>query len=177
MRASRLVAAVAILALGVCAAWPFRQASLPAPQAPAPALALDLVPRGQDVLHARGPASELSPAVGLENIGSDFVLPSPLTVRPASATFARPDLAQLAPPPAMPRDFAATDASSAAPPLPPRTYRLRDGDTLEWVAQRFLGGPERAGEIFEANRDTLARPDLLPVGVTIKLPPRKPQTE
>jgi nucleoid-associated protein YgaU len=77
----------------------------------------------------------------------------------------------------MPRAFAVGESIGPAPPLPPRTYRLRDGDTLEWVAQRFLGTPERASELFAANRDVLARPDLLPVGVTIKLPQREPQTE
>jgi len=58
------------------------------------------------------------------------------------------------------------------PPARPRRYRLRDGDTLEKIAERFLANRGRAGEIFEANRDVLTRADLLPVGVTIVLPPR-----
>lgn len=64
-------------------------------------------------------------------------------------------------------------ARPSKPPGKPRPYRLRDGDTLEKIAERFLGSRERAGEIFEANRDALARPDLLPVGVTIVVPPRE----
>jgi len=57
-------------------------------------------------------------------------------------------------------------------PPPLRQYRLRDGDTVENVAERFLGSAARAKEIFEANREVLSRPDLLPVGKTIVLPPK-----
>jgi nucleoid-associated protein YgaU len=53
----------------------------------------------------------------------------------------------------------------------PRTYVLRDGDTLEKLAERFLGSPARAVELYEANRPYLTQPDLLPVGVTIMIPP------
>ena len=96
------------------------------------------------------------------------------------------DLANLAPPPALPVSFQPAVAPQApgdwrpepltrpARPLgKPRPYRLRDGDTLERIAERLLGNRERAAEIFEANRNLLARPDLLPVGVTIMLPPRE----
>ena len=62
---------------------------------------------------------------------------------------------------------------TARPQSPPRPYRLRDGDTLESIAERLLGNGARASEIFEANRGVLARPDVLPVGVMIVLPPRE----
>jgi nucleoid-associated protein YgaU len=45
------------------------------------------------------------------------------------------------------------------------------------IAERLLGDKERASEIFEANRNVLARPDLLPVGITIMLPPRETRTD
>ena len=59
------------------------------------------------------------------------------------------------------------------PKVQPRPYRLRDGDTLEKIAERLLGNARRANEIFELNRGLLNRPDLLPVGATIMLPPRE----
>jgi nucleoid-associated protein YgaU len=59
------------------------------------------------------------------------------------------------------------------PKAPPRPYRLRDGDTLERIADRLLGNRQRASEIFELNRGLLSQPDLLPVGATIMLPPRE----
>lgn len=120
------------------------------------------------------PPGAASPAVGLDETPAlqrpDF--------QPASLTIPRPDLAKLAPAPEMPLAFAddsagaQQSAAAAAARLKPRSYRLRDGDTLEWIAERFLGSRERAGELFTANQDVLARPDLLPVGTTIKIPPR-----
>jgi nucleoid-associated protein YgaU len=58
------------------------------------------------------------------------------------------------------------------PKVQPRPYRLRDGDTLEKIAERLLGDPLRAIEIFAMNPGVLERPDLLPVGATIMLPPK-----
>lgn len=55
---------------------------------------------------------------------------------------------------------------------PPPTHRVADGDTLAGIADRKLGDGSRAGEIFEMNRDVLARPEVLPIGVELKLPRR-----
>ena len=49
--------------------------------------------------------------------------------------------------------------------------RIVDGDTLAALAQRYLGSPARAGEIFDANRDVLSDPELLPIGAELKIPP------
>jgi len=54
----------------------------------------------------------------------------------------------------------------------PRTHRVADGDTLSKLAAEYLGSGERYLEIFAANRETLKTPDLLPIGVTLKIPPR-----
>jgi nucleoid-associated protein YgaU len=54
-----------------------------------------------------------------------------------------------------------------------RRHRLTDGDSLERLAERYLGSPARAAEIFEANRDLLQAPDLLPLGRIIRIPPRE----
>jgi nucleoid-associated protein YgaU len=53
-----------------------------------------------------------------------------------------------------------------------RTHRIVDGDTLRRLAQRYLGNAERFGEIYEANRDVLNNPDLLPIGKVLRLPER-----
>lgn len=58
-----------------------------------------------------------------------------------------------------------------------RMYVIRDGDSLESLAKRFLGGRDRAGEIQELNRDILGSLELLPVGVEIQLPPRHRRTD
>ena len=50
-----------------------------------------------------------------------------------------------------------------------RQHRIIDGDTLEKLATRYLGDPHRWREIFKANRDQLRHPELLPIGVTLKI--------
>jgi nucleoid-associated protein YgaU len=54
-----------------------------------------------------------------------------------------------------------------------RRHRVTDGDSLERLAERYLGSPERAAEIFDANRDVLTAADLLPLGRIIRIPPRE----
>ena len=48
---------------------------------------------------------------------------------------------------------------------------VRDGDTLPQLAERYLGDARRATEIFEANRDLLTSPDLLPIGALLRVRP------
>ena len=52
-----------------------------------------------------------------------------------------------------------------------RMHKIEDGDTLPALAERYLGSPRRANDIFNANRDVLSNPDLLPIGVELKIPP------
>jgi len=56
---------------------------------------------------------------------------------------------------------------------PAETHKIVDGDTLAALAERYLGSASRAMEIYEANRGVLASPQLLPIGVELKLPPRQ----
>ncbi len=51
-------------------------------------------------------------------------------------------------------------------------HTVVDGDTLATLAERYLGSSARAEEIYQANRDVLRDPKLLPIGVELKLPPR-----
>ncbi len=61
----------------------------------------------------------------------------------------------------------------AAPCEKPVLHKIRDGDTLSALAQRYLGSPARAVEIFDANREILSNPELLPIGAELKIPPRR----
>jgi nucleoid-associated protein YgaU len=60
----------------------------------------------------------------------------------------------------------------AASRRPLRHHRIMDGDTLASLARRYLGSEDRAGEIFELNREVLPSPMLLPIGMEIRIPPR-----
>jgi nucleoid-associated protein YgaU len=89
-------------------------------------------------------------------------------------------------PPPLASDFPQTDRQAnarwgqslesmlptAMPADQPTTHRIIDGDTLPALAQRYLGSAARAGEIFEANRGVLLDPELLPIGVELKIPSR-----
>ena len=183
MRAKQLACVAGVLGAGVLAAWPFRQHALPAPSLPA-SVPLDLSLRRADVTLAGSPPGDDSPAVGLDLADRQGNLKP---IQPAAFSVSRPSLEELGPPPEMPITF--SPAQLDVPPdefVPrpkprfgwseqqrkPRSYTLRDGDTLEDLAERFLGTQGRAGEIFEANRAVLSAPDLLPVGVAIVIPPR-----
>ncbi len=50
------------------------------------------------------------------------------------------------------------------------THQIVDGDDLRRLAAKYLGDTERFYEIFEANPDVLRRPDVLPVGQSIRIP-------
>jgi len=182
VRASRLFVALGVMFLGLCAALPFQRAGRPTmgPQPRSTPPPLELTLRKADAPLQLAPRGEVSPAAGLESAvghptnGTGRSLTSLHTSDPSSVV----------PTPALPMSFqtgGSNPPSSDWRPEPlarpqrqgkPRPYRLRDGDTLEKIAERFLEDRGRAGEIFEANRDVLTRPDLLPVGVTIMLPPR-----
>lgn len=49
----------------------------------------------------------------------------------------------------------------------PRTHIVADGDTLAGIAQRYLGDPSRAADLFAWNRSVLGNPQLLPIGVEL----------
>ena len=69
----------------------------------------------------------------------------------------------------------APPAPSEVQPEPRRrravqTHTIVDGDSLSSIAARYLGTPERYLEIYDANRERLPAPDLLPLGVRLLIP-------
>ncbi|MGC1273389.1 MAG: LysM domain-containing protein [Planctomycetaceae bacterium] len=52
-----------------------------------------------------------------------------------------------------------------------RQYVVQPGDTLTGLAARFLGSLSRYHEIYELNRDRIAGPDDLRVGMMLRIPP------
>ncbi len=75
--------------------------------------------------------------------------------------------------PDQPERFPKLDAPTESKP----SHRVRlvvDGDSLKNLAKRYLGSASRYLEIYEANRDVLASPDLLPIGIKLKIPADAP---
>lgn len=58
-----------------------------------------------------------------------------------------------------------------------RHHLVADGDTLQRIAERYLGDPGRALELFAWNRDVLSNPDLLPIGAEIRVTAPKGQLQ
>jgi nucleoid-associated protein YgaU len=181
VKTSRLFLALGVVLVGLCAALPFRLSPVIAPDPPHPAAPMSLTLRRPDAPLELAPRIEISPAVGLET--ANFPANS-ATSQILDRASQNSDLTNLIPPPALPVSFQPTNSepprnwkpeplARPAPPARPRPYRLRDGDTLEKIAERLLGDRSRAAEIYEANRSVISQPDLLPVGVTIMLPPRQ----
>lgn len=51
-----------------------------------------------------------------------------------------------------------------------RTHRVRTGETLSHIAQKYYGKAGDYRRIFEANRDQIEDPDKIREGMTIKIP-------
>ncbi len=58
--------------------------------------------------------------------------------------------------------------------VPPETYTIRPGDNLWIISVRVYGDTEHMNDIFRENREILPSPEILNVGVEIKLPPYNP---
>jgi len=67
------------------------------------------------------------------------------------------------------------DTASSPGPLvdmnaPEQTHTIVDGDTLQDLAQHYLGRADRSMELFQYNRDVLRSPDMLPIGAELRIP-------
>jgi hypothetical protein len=58
------------------------------------------------------------------------------------------------------------------PPDPVESYTIRPGDTLGKIAREIYGDARLWSLIFEANRDKIANPSLIRVGLTLTIPAR-----
>ncbi|MBB6431155.1 LysM peptidoglycan-binding domain-containing protein [Algisphaera agarilytica] len=65
---------------------------------------------------------------------------------------------------------AVTPTVSQKKATPRTTYTVQAGDNLTRIAARELGDGERWDDLLEANRDQLESPELLQVGMVLKLP-------
>ena len=187
-RRKKLLAAGFVLAIGVGLAWPFRRSETPANLDEAPAVSTPIVavqPRPQTLTgptelgHEPGAAPPSHPAplevsaVGL-SLGADPVDPRPLADSDAAmeVVVQRPVL-----------DAAGAHAGLANPglsePPPPeageeRIHVIHNGDSLERLAERYLGDEGRALEIFDLNRGTLENPHWLRIGAELRIPAKTP---
>jgi nucleoid-associated protein YgaU len=183
-RKQKLFAAGAVLATGFAIALLFRREPEPRSSAPTPALAASaaqsvnvpssaspLVSTGRDML--AGQFSPLQP-LSASNAGSvstshdgRVALPvvdtPPIEVAGIGASPPQPTVMTTV------GDAPSSVAvDSAAPTF--RIHVVHNGDTLERLADRYLGDGGRALELFDLNRDLLENPHLLPIGAQLRIP-------
>ena len=179
------------MAVGLCAAWPFRKtllddedfpAATPPPMAtslPPPLAAPKLSVQRTDESSPSSPA--LEPEIGagplttvLDRGGPRRKLlkldqTAPLPRLPVSfASQSRDEAVPRDPAAAEPADDSVSHAP--APPRDRRYYRIGKYDTLEAIAERFLGSREHAEKLLAANAQTIRVREILPVGATIVIP-------
>lgn len=68
------------------------------------------------------------------------------------------------------RSGRATRPADAAAVEAPRTYEVKQGDSLSKIAKKVYGHANQWTRIFEANRDIITNPDLIKPGQVLKLP-------
>lgn len=182
----RLVLGLGLMGLCLVAALPFRHTSPPATTLVADAADNQL---------------SLGEGVSLQMPGQTMTVPLPTQPRPPFPAEAeqpaepplmaelsvQEDVSALTKPPALADQYrplfkpvASTDNSGRVLPLGPqptppakplKRHTIHDGDTLESLAVRYLGDSQRAAEILQLNRNVLSDPELLPIGMTIVIPP------
>jgi len=183
------VVVLAVLGLGVLASMPFRRqqpkrsvgersTALAAPQLRVSAVnTLQLSP-------APATTGAMDRFSKLETSASAWgeVVPKKSTVIPAQTEVGNElDHADLAPDftlPSPPSNDAAEASGRSVMGLPGSSSRqvtnvrhmIRDGDTLSSIAAKYYGDAQQATRILEANRDKLAHPELLPLGIEIDVP-------
>jgi nucleoid-associated protein YgaU len=166
-----------ILLIGICVAMLFRsERPHPTPDSPSTAQPVLLRYRADaPAKTTRSPAavrSDLTCQASQESAAAQtvtIVAPSqrrepPPSLSPDYPTSARPTVSHWN----MSMEMMLPVARSS----PATTHTVVDGDTLPTLAQRYLGSSVRANEIFDANRDVLRDPALLPIGIELKLPSR-----
>ena len=204
-RRAKIVLVAVVLVAGLLVAWQFRKPSaataVEKSTADGPArTALDQSPASQPPNTA--PPLDLATAPAQQTAPSTDASPPP-HVEPAPAQAQSSDNSADATPdhtaavalkpaetavPELPQNFSGVDRSNRAAPLELRsepvaddptapTHKIVDGDSLSSLAERYLGSAARAGEIFACNRDVLSDPELLPIGVRLRIPagPARPK--
>jgi nucleoid-associated protein YgaU len=67
-------------------------------------------------------------------------------------------------------DRSASLQPTSPPSLVPSIHVVRDGDDLTSIATAIYGHPGAAEAIWNANRDRLSDPGVLPIGMTLRIP-------
>ncbi len=168
-----------ILLVGLAAAWPFRH-SADSSSEPSKAVGQPSPDKGQGFASGSSPADRgpfdladhpalkgtQTPAPGAPSHTTEHQSQGVPVSSVVERTVDRPDPSAATG--VFPR--AVSEPAGGHPWPKQRNHVVHNGDTLEKLAERYLGDPLRAIEIFDLNRDQLANPHLLPIGAELRIP-------
>lgn len=171
-RTKKIVAAAAVLVVGLVLAWPLRKS---APGGATTSMRPLVADGAEAPLQKLGP--QFSPqAAAPATLASATRGPSEVSTTPVTTPPGDLAAPAIADPPQAPTGLQPT--TDGVPPKPEtRIHVVHNGDTLERLAKRYLGNESRALEIFDMNRDLLTNPHLLPIGAELRLPSAAAQTD
>jgi nucleoid-associated protein YgaU len=58
-----------------------------------------------------------------------------------------------------------------------KKYTVKAGDNLRKIAKEQLGDAEKWEEIYDANKDLINDPNVIQVGMELKIPKDKPKSD
>ena len=172
-RGAKIALASGIVIAGLAGASLFRKPAEPTTSTDAEPARLD---RTAPALVEHDPAAAARLSDQVDPVSNAVESPAPSAAADAGRSPSAPRVAAdfQTPPPEGPRadenDVSPVDRVGRTPRRRGRTHRVRDGDTLSMLAADYLGSSQRYLEIFEANREILKNPDLLPIGAELKIP-------
>ncbi len=180
MRSLKTTLALGVLGLGVAGAWTFRKDGETKPSTA-------VVDESRLVLRESASFQPFNDE-GLKQFQQAIEPESPVApAPPPPEPAARSPLDRSVAPPVIADSYAAATVADVAfaglldrqQPIqssPPTTadtgtvlHQISDGDTLASLAETYLDASSRAREIYESNRDVLPGPDILPIGVRLKI--------
>lgn len=172
----RTFLAATILTGGLAGAWAFRRPTTPTPPPAEPAVEVREPQLPVFVVEA---PSRLQGRIETPPVVEPEPEPAPPPAPPEPPR-APPDLAAAfdsrAPWPDREETLAEESPVRAEAPgdAPWLTHVVQDGDTLASLAREYLGSSLAALDLFEANRQVLTSPDVLPIGVELRIPRELP---
>lgn len=185
---TRVATVIIVLLVGFVFAAPFRR-TLP-PSGPLQTVQRDSIEPAIPTLSIRHPVSAKLSAPVIYESSTSAIERLNSEDREPSSTSPRPTL-RLAPefdPPSQTESAVSTPSNpqhterdtaieQTLPPmeLSPRWHRVVYGDNLEKLAEDYLGSRNHYLLIYEANRDVLASPNVLPIGAELQIPRAPPK--
>lgn len=193
-RTKKLLVVSLVLVLGIGLAWPFRNVApvfeptepsdvpvLPMSEAvtrqtrpaPPPEQSARTTPSPEQHVAAKMASTGEDAAATLASAGFDVENHPALADHPLNGptTGPGPDRPAEAPRDARPAYATGRPTATEESAWPEEVVHVvRNGDTLEKLAQRYLGDEGRALELFDLNREQLVNPHLLPIGAELRIP-------